>query len=120
MAPVTTIPGPVVAGQPVRLTRMSAASMVVESVAMAGAEPPPVAEAALISGDVALDAIETVTVMAGNEEPLASASERVQDGTTQAQPVPDMAVTVMPVGAVSVTVTRPLVAMPPLFDTVKV
>jgi hypothetical protein len=59
------------------------------------------------------------TVMGGKLEPAASESLRVQVNvaSTHVQPVPEIVLTVKPVGG-STTVTVPLVAAVPVFETV--
>src|SRR5437763_1095574 len=88
-------------------------------------QPPPETVATFVSGVAASDATLTVTSMVAYEFPAASTSERVQVGSAvHVQPVPLMAVTVRPVGAVSVTVTvEPSVGptfVPEVFVTVSV
>ena len=60
-----------------------------------------------------------VTVIGGKLAPAASASLRVQvvEARVHVHPVPEIAVTVKPVGG-SATVTVPLVAALPVFETV--
>src|SRR5689334_3378766 len=97
--------------------------MVVGSLAVALTEPPPEAVTWLVRvGRGASGATSTVTVMSGYEAPGASASLRVQvlPGVGQVQPVPDIATFVSPTGALSMTVTVPLVGAFPVFETVTV
>jgi hypothetical protein len=89
-------------------------------------QPPPATETLFVSEEAALLATLTVTVIAGYDEPAASASDRVHVSvpTVQVHPVPLSPVTVKPVGGVSVTVTvdpsvGPTVAADE-FDTVTV
>src|SRR2546429_402681 len=92
---------------------------VVESL-LVTTSPPPETEAELVTELDAVADTSTVTVIAGYEEPAARASERVQVrvARVQLQPVPEIAVAVRPLGSVSDTVTVPLVAPDPEFDTV--
>src|ERR1700722_3603987 len=90
----------------------------VESVVLAAAEPPPETATAFTCGDVALAATFTVTAIAGQLAPAASASVRVQVVAAHVHPVPAMETRVNPVGTVSVTVTSPVEgAAPAAFDT---
>src|SRR5690349_8790550 len=82
--------------------------------------PPPDTVATLVTDVGAFAATFTVSVIAGYDDPAASASLRLQLrlASVQLQPAPAIAVAVSPDGSVSVTVTAPLVATPPLLLTV--
>src|ERR1039457_6810892 len=96
---------------------VKAGTMVVESLAVAVADPPPDALTWLVTGDAALDATLTVTVMGGYVPPAARASEREHVSVARVHPHPGplIAVGVSPAGKVSVTETVPLVAAVPVF-----
>src|ERR1017187_2019119 len=98
-----------------------AATMVVLSPVLAVAAPPPDTLAWLVSGEEAFAATLAVTVMAGYLADGASTSLRLQIGNCeQSHPVPDITVTVSPAGAVSVTITCPLVGAAPILLTITV
>jgi hypothetical protein len=111
------------------IERTGFCTIVVGSLTLAHGEPtqpPPTTDAWFVNEDAALLATLTVTVIAGYEEPAASASDRVHVSvpTVQVHPVPLSPVTVSPVGGASVTVTvdpsvGPTVAADE-FDTVTV
>jgi len=97
------------------------ATMLVELVAVALAEPPPETVTVFVTvvGEVAVTF--TVTVMVGYDAPAARASLRVHVFSPQLQPVPDIEASESPSGRFSVTVTVPLVAETPVpFETVTV
>src|SRR5262245_26338032 len=82
--------------------------------------PPPDTVATLVSEPPASGATLTTTAICGHAAPGPSASWRVQlaPATVQVHPVPEMAVSVMPAGKVSVTVTAPAVGATPTLLTV--
>ena len=87
---------------------------------MAAAAAPPSETATVFVSCVDEAAVMfTDTAMGGYDDPAGSASLRVQVGNVvPVQPVPLMAITTMPVGAVSVTVTMPAVGPAPTLETV--
>jgi hypothetical protein len=90
-------------------TLVKGASIIVTSLALALAEPPPETLAWLVSGEDALAATLTVTKTGGKREPPFTTALEVQVLPAQLQPVPDIATNVSPVGRVSEIVTTPLV-----------
>jgi hypothetical protein len=82
--------------------------MTVESVAPAGADPPPDTPTVLISGELASIAMFTVTEIVGYVAPGASTSAREHEPTPHVHPLPLIETRVMPAGGVSVTVTVPV------------
>jgi len=108
------IPEPVTVPVPVPLVVTVSITPVVgvitvESVVLAVADPPPDTLTAFNCGEVASAATFTVTVIAGKLELGCNTFVVVQTFTEQVHPVPDIDATVNPAGAVSVTVTSPLV-----------
>ena len=83
--------------------------------------PPPDKVTGIVTGVPFADVTFPVTVIAGKLCPARSASLRVQMVVVRVHvhPVPEIAVTVKPVGG-SVTVTVPLVGPLPVFETVMV
>src|SRR5690242_19860738 len=97
-------------GGPLMIVLSVAVSLVVSN------SPPPETVALLTRGVVASGATLTVTLM-GKKLPFTGrepALVQVRVASVQTQLKPLMAVAVMPAGSVSVTVTVPLVAPPPL------
>src|SRR5436309_3144897 len=83
------------------------ARTVVGSVPVAFGEPPPETATLFTTGDKALAATFTVTVIGGYDAAAPSASARVHVLLMQFQPVPAMDTRLRPSGTVSVTVTVP-------------
>jgi len=83
--------------------------------------PPPDTVTGIVTGVPFADVTFPVTVIAGKLAPAASESLRVQvvEASVHVHPVPEIAVTVNPVGG-SATVTVPVVAPLPVFETVMV
>lgn len=83
--------------------------------------PPPDMVTGIVTGVPFADVTFPVTVIAGKLRPTPSASLLVQvtDERLQVHPAPEIAATVKPVGG-STTVTVPLVAPLPVFETVMV
>jgi len=81
--------------------------------------PPPDNVTGIVTGVPLVEVTFPVTVIGGKLAPAASASLRVQvvEARVHVHPVPEIAVTVKPVGG-SATVTVPLVAALPVFETV--
>jgi hypothetical protein len=81
--------------------------------------PPPDNVSGMVTGVPFAEVTFPVTVIVGKLAPAASESLRVQvvELRVQVHPVPEMAVTVKPVGGPT-TVTVPLVAPLPVFETV--
>ena len=95
--------------------------IVVESLALAGVEPPPETLTWFTCGELAFEATFTVTVIAGKLDPAVSTLLVVHVFVAQVHPVPAIDTNVSPEGTVSVTVTVPLVGpAPAAFDTVTV
>ena len=89
---------------------------------LAGGSPPPATLAVLVRLAAALAATLAVSVTVGADAPTAIGLELVQVTVwplvAQLHPVPLAPTGVSPAGSVSVTVTAPLLAPEPLFDTV--
>ena len=88
---------------------VNAGTMVVESVVLTVADPPPERLAVFTREAGALDATFIVTVMGGYATPPGSASLRVHVLVLQAHPVPNIDISARPEGTGSVTVTVPFV-----------
>jgi hypothetical protein len=91
--------------------------MIVVSLVLTLGVPPPETVTWFAWGEVAFAKTLTTMVMAGYDVPAASASLRVHVLLLHVQPVPLIDVIVSPPGAVSVTVTGPMLAPVPVFDT---
>src|SRR5580658_8252676 len=87
--------------------------MVVESEALASADPPPCTLTWLSCGEAAVPATLTVTVIDGYEVPPGRDSLREQLFAAQVQPLPLMDTSDNPDGSVSVTVIVPVVLPAP-------
>src|ERR1017187_2574011 len=95
--------------------------MLVKSLALAAAEPPPITLTWLVTEPDGVPVTLTVTVR-GYELPVERASLRVQASVAkvQVQPVPPIPVAVRPPGSASVTVTVPLLGPESALITVMV